>query len=616
MHYFCGNNNRLMKRFHRLFMLLAALVVCSSSLFGQQATSVPSEMIGGFPIANFALSAQVPADGSLYGHIWANTGRLGGWLNDQGTLTVTLSKDGNSFSLSDFSNADVQRNFPVVRSHYKDKKLLRSRIGIETFCPIEAQDAQQTALPVIMLQVTVNGMAEEEFSLTLAPQQAGNLAVFSASGEAAAADGRLTVSVSVRKGEQKVLRFAIVHYDASWVSALRFTDARQLADYVLPRYDVLLQSTSAFRDALPKSGDERVDACLPYYLLPALVLTRLNSQGDALTMGYCELNQRDSFWTSWMHLVQFKELEWTMIEESYAAMRPSGKIPTCILPEIERWDDLDINLFLILRTARYYAFHHDAARLRKVWPMACRVMDWVMTRDLEHIGIPQQVSFWCDWKDVHYMENRKYSPFVAMLYLAALDQMTKMADVCGDSERRDYYAAAYSASYERINRSTADGGLWNGRYYAQIWQDGAAKEMLCQDQMVGVMYGVIPAERAESIVSALNEHALTPYGVCNAWPYLAGVEYPEATYHNGAVWPWLSFMDCWARVQMGRKDEAIDIMQRIFRADIVDSGDCVPNEHINSLTGENLGFPVQGWNACLFGLIYFAMQHPEISYKL
>lgn len=243
-------------------------------------------------------------------------------------------------------------------------------------------------------------------------------------------------------------------------------------------------------------------------------------------------------------------------------------------------------------------------------------MDWVTSRDMEHTGIPQQVSFWGDWKDVRYMQDRKYSPFVAMLYLAALDQMQSMAEVCGDTERRQQYAKLYSQTYESVNRGTDKGGMWNGSYYDQVWKDGSTRGLLCQDQMVGVLYDVIPRERAYSIVEALNKYALTPYGICNQYPYLPDVEYPEATYHNGAMWPWVSFMDCWARFRLGRSNEAIDLLQRVFRADIEDSGDFVPNEDINTLTGENLGFTVQGWNANLFGLMYFGLLHPDLDYKL
>ncbi|MDR0393571.1 MAG: hypothetical protein LBH77_00275, partial [Tannerella sp.] len=94
--------------------------------------------------------------------------------------------------------------------------------------------------------------------------------------------------------------------------------------------------------------------------------------------------------------------------------------------------------------------------------------------------------------------------------------------------------------------------------------------------------------------------------------YPASFGYAPATYHNGAVWPWLSFMDCWARIHAGKSQEAVDLIKKVANADLVASGDWSPNEHINSLTGENLGFRLQGWNAGLFGLIYFGYLHPGI----
>ena len=73
-------------------------------------------------------------------------------------------------------------------------------------------------------------------------------------------------------------------------------------------------------------------------------------------------------------------------------------------------------------------------------------------------------------------------------------------------------------------------------------------------------------------------------------------------------------MDDWARIRVGRIDEAIELVKRVGRADLVDSGDWSPNEHINSLTGENLGFQLQGWNSDLFGLIYYGILNPGIVF--
>ena len=584
-----------------------------------ESTSVPAEMIGGFPVANFAISAQMPESGDAFGFVWCNTGRLGGWLENCGQVHMSLRIGEKYYALEAWRLQEVKRTFPSAsKSFRKHEALKKISLKVDAFSPLVLQDAEESALPVVMVDVDLEGLntVKDSIMLVVEPEKGDMIQAFGGKGEKPDGGGRLEMPVEVGKDGCAKVEFALVHYDATWVAAQRFDNAEEVAHYALNHKDMLRLSAHAFGETMPRCGEKEIDEYLPYYLLPALILTRINNEGQALTMGYCELNQRDSFWTSWLHLVCYRDLERKMIEESYAAMRASGKIPTCILPEIERWDDLDINLFLILRTARYFAYWKDRGFLRKVWPQACRAMDWVTSRDLHHVGMPEQVSFWGDWKDVRYMQERMYSPFVEMLYLAALDQMSKMAQVCNDNERSEFYKSLYDKSFSQVNKSTEEGGLWNGRYYAQVWKDGSVKEMLCQDQMVGVLYGVIPEDRAKSIVETLNEKALTPYGICNQWPYLPGVEYPEATYHNGAMWPWTSFMDCWARLRMGRSEEVKDLLGRIFRADIVESGDFVPNEHINTQTGENLGFPVQGWNANLYGLMYFGLCYPQCPFKL
>jgi glycogen debranching enzyme len=174
------------------------------------------------------------------------------------------------------------------------------------------------------------------------------------------------------------------------------------------------------------------------------------------------------------------------------------------------------------------------------------------------------------------------------------------------------YETAYAKGFEFINKSTSDGGLWNGEYYCQLWKDGRVNDHLLEDQTIGILFNAVPADRAEKIIQSLNTKSRTAYGVAETFPYYTDWRYAPGTYHNGAVWPWLNFMDCWARIRMGRKTEALEIIKTVAQADLVASGDWSHNEHINSLTGENLGFILQGWNANLFGLVYFGWLHPDM----
>jgi hypothetical protein len=51
-------------------------------------------------------------------------------------------------------------------------------------------------------------------------------------------------------------------------------------------------------------------------IVPAFTFTRVIRTGEILTMEYCKLNQRDSFWMSFVHFVLFRDAEQKMIQES------------------------------------------------------------------------------------------------------------------------------------------------------------------------------------------------------------------------------------------------------------------------------------------------------------
>ncbi|MDR0763699.1 MAG: hypothetical protein LBF01_04305, partial [Bacteroidales bacterium] len=522
---------------------------------------------------------------------------------------------------------NIERRFPFVRGSYAKLPVVKSELKTLAFCPLAVDDAETSALPVIMLEMTFTNSSKtaDRFNIVIDCDSLKNIlgeekvanatGLFLCGGFAVktntelSPDNKIVIPVEVPVGEEKTLQTVLAFYDSEWVSAKRFDNAGEIALFASENWNELLSGTQDFENHIPQSGDKELDEYLRWYMIPAVSLTRITKNDEVLTMGYSELNQRDSYWTSWLHLALYPRLERKMIDESIEYMQPSGKVPTCILPIIEREDDLDINAFFILRAYRYFDFYKNEDVLASWWKPLQRAMDWLVSRDTRGSGAPAQESMWGDWKDVGGIEGRLYSPFSVMTYLASLDRMVEMANVLGDVGAAEKYSAAYKKGYDFLNRDTKDGGMWNGNFYCQIWKDGSVNERLLQDQMIGVFYGVVPGDRAEKIVESLNSKSLTKWGIAETTPYYPDEwGYAPATYHNGAVWPWLSFMDCWARIKMGRKNEAIALVKRVAKADLVESHDFSPNEHINSLTGENLGFNIQGWNAGLFGLVYFELK--------
>ncbi len=593
-------------------------------------SKVDERLSGGCPVANFAMTTQIAADGTP-GYVWRNTGRLGGWLEAAGRIDIGFKCGDKVFSLKDFSRRSVVRRFPFVRGEYSDKKLWRGAVKMEVFSPLALNDEHTSALPVLMVEFDVENSrsSSERLQIVVSPDFKGKSWVAADDYGIKSDDMSLTctkaltqcdegyvITLDIAPKSSERVRIVLSSFDKEWLTANRFRSSTEVADYALRSWERLREQTVLFDKALPQTADKELNDYMRWYMTAGVSLTRLTADGKALTLGYCELNQRDSFWTSWLHLVLFPRLDWQMIEQSYAHISAEGKVPTCIYPIIERRDDLDINLFLLLRTARHYAFYNNRAEVEALWPSMRKVMEWVISRDFSGEGLPEQISFWGDWKDVNYVAERKYSPFVAMLYLASLEQMRLFAEEFGDEKAAEMYAAAYEKGYDKLNRPIAEGGLWNGDYYCQIWKDNSVKDLLYQDQMVGVMYGVVPEERAEQIIKSLNERNASPYGIANSSPFLAGVRDKEAEYHNGGVWPWVCFMDAWARMRAGHSEEGVALIKKVAWADLVRSGDYVPNEHLNSITGANLGFPIQGWNAALFGTVYFNLMHPEARFKI
>ena len=587
------------------------------------------KVIDGYPIANFALTVNASEDGGFFRRIFQNPGKLGEWLKDRGAVTFSCKKGNEKHSFSSFREKKIQRSFPFVKNVYDRSALISTRIQIETFCPLGINDIETSSLPVLFLELDcLNADSEEEFEIIIQPDTPMNVhscktlgysgiknEEFQLTSDAKTIwkNGELAIHISMKPNQLKRVRVLLTFYDKDWIAANRFSSIDEITAYAYRTWSDLKLRTEIFSKAIPETGDKELDTYLRWYMIPGISLTKCTKKNEVLTMGYCELNQRDSYWTSWLHLVLFKDLERRMIEESIAWQQSSGKIPTTILPLIEREDDLDINAFFILRATRYYQLYHNKDELRTWWPAMKKAMDWLVSRDINGNGLPVQVSFWGDWKDVVGVNGRIYSPFSGLIYLAALMKMEELAKICGDERSVSTYGAAYKKGFEFINKPTKDGGLWNGYYYCQRWKDNKVNEKLLQDQMIGVLFGVVPPERAELIINSLNDNNLTKYGICETYPYYpTEFGYEPGTYHNGGVWPWLSFMDDWARIRIGREKEAIDLVKRVASADLVVSGDWSPNEYMNSCTGLNQGFQLQGWNAGLFGLVYFGLLHKDI----
>ena len=610
-----------------LLLLPAFLItLCGQAQFPDYTDSIKN--IDGLPACNFAIGANISQHGALFNAIVCNPGQLGDWLQLRGKVNISLQYQHSAIQLTEFEKITNQRQFPVSVLTYEDKKGFPVKLSIKLWCPAAVNDVFTTALPIVQTEMLLENLsgAEVQFSINatldsllyhgMQPYNGQSISGITSKFAGVffdmptVADKQvLSAPIVLKPGEKKTIRFIITTYDADWVTAKQLNSPLQTAKYVIKNWAALYHATTDFDQKLPLTNDSSLNTIFRWYVIPGMLLTKCTSAGNVLTMGYRELNQRDSYFTTWMHLVLFKDAEKKMIQESAAAIQPNGKIPTTILPFIDREDDLDINAFFVLRFFRYVNFYHDAAFASRYWSTVQKAMNWLAFRDSLGEGLPQQKSFWGDWKDVQGVEGRKYSPFASFLYLAALKECAQYAAAVGNNNFSAIYKGLYKNGLALINKPIQQGGLWTGKYYQQVWYDHRDDHKILQDQTVGVFYGLVDSMKAGAIFESLNTNNATPYGIAETFPYYpASFGYNPAEYHNGAVWPWLSFVDIWSRLKQGRRTEAISLLKKVAQADLFASGDFMPNEHINSLTGQNLGFFLQGWNADIFGLYYFGLR--------
>jgi len=617
----------------------------------------------GYSVGNFGIAAVISDDGLKVTQSLINPPVLGQWLQPFGEGELSLSAGGTS----DFALVKGYAVFPENLAKLASRAT-GVEAQVTTFAPLSSGGTDPSELdsfiPSIVIQIVLSNpgataqsvdvayqlspehadpvIDSESFTFRRAsirevhqeagPSQVWLMSVPQAAGRQdtpaqtetmspSARGGALreTESVRLKPRESKSVTFVIGVYDPRGYSASRLSSRRALQRYLLTQGVEALAPTRSlgrpnlrrrletFVAALPRTGDAELDVYLRWYLSAAVFLTKGVSTGEVLTMGYAELNQRDSYWTTGAHLVFWPDLERKMLQESMALQSSNGQVPMTILPVIERENNIDGNEYFILRIARFYRWYRDRAFLQAAVPHVKSAVNYLLSLDREHIGVPRQTSFWADWKDVPGVEGRLYAPHFAMLWLAALKEARFLAAEAADPDFAAQLGELYDAASERINRDVSHGGLWSQTRYVDRWEDGRVSSYTLEDQTVGAIFGVIPAQRLASIYSVLNSANESEFGVRETYPYLESFkqDYGRGEYHNGGIWPYLNFADAWGRFKNGYSADAERILKKVGYNDLVRFNDYSPSEFLNGDSGKNAGFPVQAWDADFFSAIYF-----------
>jgi mannosylglycerate hydrolase MGH1-like protein len=613
----------------------------------------------GYSVGNFGIAAAIGSDGLSITRSLINPPVLGQWLEFLGKGTLTVTAGGHS----DFV---VNSRYSVFPENHAE--LSSAMTGIElhvtTFAPLALKSEERGSfdnfLPAVVIGIEIINHGPKSQSATLqyefstvgvhrgrvryttvsstnivaneAHENFGPAQIWLLGTARApvaelpstyATNGNLsrTVAVWLGPGEQTSTAFVMGVFDPRSYTSAKLPSRLLMERYLLEGIDGhekasvdalngsrLYRQHTEFIKALPRTGDPSLDVYSRWYLSAAVLLTKGLRSGDIVTMGYRELNQRDSFWTTGAHLVFWPDLELKMLEESMAAQLPNDQIPLTILPTIIRDRNIDGNEYFILRTARYLRWYRDEVFLRQALPHIRRALAYLEALDTDHVGIPKQVSYWADWKDVPGAEGRTYAPYFSLLWLATLKDAKFIATEAGDEVLARTVSALYDKARERVNQDVSEGGLWDRTRYVDRWKDGRKTPYTLQDQVVGAVFDVIPRDRLESLYATLNASSEAPYGVRETYPYIASFQqgnYGPAEYHNGGIWPYLNCIDAWGRYKHHRAADAERIIKEVAYNDLVRNNDFAPGEFLNGDTGKDEGAPIQGWDGACFSAIYF-----------
>lgn len=582
----------------------------------------------GYPVGNFGIAGEITPTGRLLSRVMYNPPVLGPWLEELGNGRFSFACDGVEILDSELGSREIYRIFPEASAKYSDPRFNGLSINIQFLAPIKAREAFACSIPAICADIEfVNDTESERDTSVSFAFRSG--AVSGASGLGAASftlagsdraragfDGSVqweatedgivvTGSAAVPPHGKSKLRFLLICHDPNGYYADKCPDMSSLVSYVEENWERFEQDRSELISLLPKTHDDQINRYLRWYLQAAVVLTRM-TRDNVLTMGYCELNQRDSYWTSWPHLILWPDLERRMIEESAEHQGDNGKIPTTILPLIEREDDIDINEYFNMRIARYYQWTHDLEFVRKVWPSFKRSVEYLAGMDKDGDGLLDQGSFWGDWKDVPGVVGRKAAPHFELLWLAVLKSGMELAAELGDTEAQHHYAELYEHSSTVINKPVQEGGLWTGDFYTTLWYDGREDHHVQEDQFVGPLFGVVPEERIPRIYQAMEPN-MTEWGVRDTYPYREPFNNVGGDYHNGGVWVFLNFGDAFSRFVTGYPETGYEILKRVGEWDLEKWGDYMQAEYLDGNTGQNAGKLIQGWDADFYAAVLFGI---------
>lgn len=585
----------------------------------------------GFPAANFALAAELGVDGEFPARLVRNPPAEGARLEEIAAGSLSFAEGPAEVRAVDALDGPAERAWPFARARYASPRLPELEIELEAFCPITSVgEPYWGGLPLALASFRLRNRADRERTIDLVfdlafegdaravvldPRPGGALTGFDADALSARTDGgagafvpglstRWTCRARVPARGAAEVRVCFARSTAGTESKGEWSGSDELAAAGVRDFAHARAATALFEEWLPRTGDAAIDSALRVYVAGAVMATKVAPGGRVAITTDGAMSQQDAFWAGAAHAVLFPELERRMVDEAFLAQRPDGKVPTAIFPTLDRGEESDSSCYALLRAFRYARWHYDSELLEQVARNLLAAAAWLRNSDRDGDGLPDGAG----GGDALDLAKRKVSPRAALLYVASLERLAEaMRDGGSVPGAREDLRDALAKARKAVEGAAAEGGLWSGAAYVERWADGSTPAIVNHDQVVGVLLGGAPRERAAPIFESLKP-GRRAWGQREWFPYrpesLAG---RAGGVGNGAVRPWLNFADAWARFDAGRGAEATALLRDVAHQDLVAFGDAMPHAALDGEDGANLGAPGHAPSGAFFGAVFHGM---------
>jgi len=248
---------------------------------------------------------------------------------------------------------------------------------------------------------------------------------------------------------------------------------------------------------------------------------------------------------------------------TFAGFVDGGMIPNRFLDagtnDESEYNTVDATLWFVEAVRAYHEKTNDEAFLRELFPTLVSIVDahvagtrYGIRVDDDGLLASGAEGVQLTWMDAKVGDRvvtpRRGKPVeIQALWFNAVSFLEKLAERLGNQaaeNRLKSLAERAQASFDRL--------YWNeeaGCLYDSIDEHGAPDPSIRPNQIfaVSLPFPLLKGERAARLVSTVERHLLTPFGLRTLAPsdpayegrYEGGPAQRDGAYHQGTVWPWL-----------------------------------------------------------------------------